>query len=196
MATRFARWAKCVQVAGVIVSAALLCALLMAWTVALSGAGFTFSRFGPFGIEASFARASVGVLLYRGFPETYGPKWTSGTSSQRYFFEGDYDYSYHGEGGPRKQTVGAVAWSSGHTYYRPKAGGDLVRVDWRYFVLPMWLMVAATAAWPVYWLAFPLRRARLIARRRKRGLCESCGYDLRESGARCPECGRGVASAA
>jgi hypothetical protein len=32
-------------------------------------------------------------------------------------------------------------------------------------------------------------RAMLLDRRRKSGLCLSCGYDLRESRERCPECG-------
>ena len=36
------------------------------------------------------------------------------------------------------------------------------------------------------WLVRPIQRQR---RRRELGLCEYCGYDLRASRGRCPECG-------
>ena len=52
--------------------------------------------------------------------------------------------------------------------------------------IPLWFATLAFAAYPA--LAFirgPLRRHR----RRKRGLCLTCGYDLRGSPERCPECG-------
>ena len=52
--------------------------------------------------------------------------------------------------------------------------------------VPLWIPFLLFAAYPT--LAFirgPLRRYR----RRKRGLCVTCGYDLRGSPKRCPECG-------
>ena len=50
----------------------------------------------------------------------------------------------------------------------------------------LWLIFAVLAAYPTTaFVRGPLRRHR----RRKRGLCEKCGYDLRASPQRCPECG-------
>ncbi len=55
------------------------------------------------------------------------------------------------------------------------------------FIMPLWMpvVVFAAIAWWGYFIP--------IARRRKRrvlGLCVRCGYDLRGSKDRCPECGR------
>ena len=52
-------------------------------------------------------------------------------------------------------------------------------------VLPFWILGVLFAALPVARAAKPLR----AARRARRGLCRQCGYDLRESPGRCPECG-------
>ena len=53
---------------------------------------------------------------------------------------------------------------------------------------PFWALALATAVVPV------LRILRRVLRRRlqRRGLCPSCGYDLRASPERCPECGEVV----
>jgi hypothetical protein len=64
----------------------------------------------------------------------------------------------------------------------------------RSITAPAWLIVAATAIAPLLTLMTMVRktqRALLIRRRRKHGLCLNCGYDLRHSLDRCPECGLG-----
>jgi hypothetical protein len=51
--------------------------------------------------------------------------------------------------------------------------------------IPFWFIVLATAIGPVLWW-------REVRRRRKRlssGKCAGCGYDLRGTPERCPECG-------
>jgi hypothetical protein len=51
-----------------------------------------------------------------------------------------------------------------------------------------WLLVLLTAIWPSVWT---FRRVR-EHRRLKAGRCLSCGYDVRASPGRCPECGTSV----
>ena len=52
-------------------------------------------------------------------------------------------------------------------------------------ICPHWLLALASSLVPAAWLA--VRRRRYT--RRRRGLCPACGYDLRATPDRCPECG-------
>ena len=52
-----------------------------------------------------------------------------------------------------------------------------------------WLATALTAVLPVAWVAVVFHRAWRGRARVAAGLCIGCGYDLRASQDRCPECG-------
>ena len=55
-------------------------------------------------------------------------------------------------------------------------------------IAPIWMIVTITAVPPAYWL---LTAPRVRRRRMRKGLCPTCGYDLRGSTGACPECGAG-----
>lgn len=55
-------------------------------------------------------------------------------------------------------------------------------------VVPYWAVSLILATLPLLWVTARLRTL-LSARRRYSGLCPVCGYDLRATPDRCPECG-------
>jgi hypothetical protein len=57
-----------------------------------------------------------------------------------------------------------------------------------YVSVPYWFLALLAAAAPLWkWRA--VARQRRLQRLRQKGICLNCGYDLRASPERCPECG-------
>lgn len=84
----------------------------------------------------------------------------------------------------------------GWQYYRQRSSQPLgdapviatVYHDTTALCIPYWGLVTAAALLPAAWLLATLRRM-VRGRRIGRGLCAACGYDLRATPDRCPECG-------
>jgi predicted RNA-binding Zn-ribbon protein involved in translation (DUF1610 family) len=59
--------------------------------------------------------------------------------------------------------------------------------------IPLWCVMALSLVAPVYTCGQRLLSRRARSRRAANGQCPTCGYDLRSSPDRCPECGNAPA---
>jgi hypothetical protein len=98
------------------------------------------------------------------------PPWTFSHTTDRgvlYFF-------------PPPGSVAGIAF-----IYSPVFFSQVAQFDAR---LPYWTLLPVLSFWPAVWLMATLRR-RVRSQRLAQGQCLSCGYDLRVTPNRCPECG-------
>jgi hypothetical protein len=97
--------------------------------------------------------------------------------------------------GPRPYPIetfggdGARAWTAGgfELFHKSYAIPTFSDRQWS-ITAPAWFFAMLFALPPLIRLA-GLRRALIARRRRRMGLCARCGFDLRASPYRCPECG-------
>jgi hypothetical protein len=74
--------------------------------------------------------------------------------------------------------LGFMTWQNGWSSSFADSGRKV-------YAIPAWSIALLTAISPVVWLRRKLRQRR----RYGHGLCPKCGYDLRATPDRCPECG-------
>ena len=83
-------------------------------------------------------------------------------------------------------------WHSPHTAFRilglEYASSTVGQSYLKDLYVPYWLLTVVTMILP-FTCAFSWIRQQLRARHNRPGLCPTCGYDLRATPNRCPECG-------
>jgi len=125
---------------------------------------------------------AVNLLLadWSGYPETFhGPRYVRDVARLPYNhlleMDGNWDdkdtnwewagLEWHGKRNVRRGTLHAHA------------------------VAPFWSVVAMWGMLPLTWVGMRVRSGMRGRRRRRLGLCVACGYDVRATPGRCPECG-------
>ena len=84
-----------------------------------------------------------------------------------------------------------ILWASGYLIVYAPLKSPWPRISngwtprWTELVIPWWYALVLTAVLPVLWFSDRLRHRR----RTRVGACPTCGYDLRATPDRCPECG-------
>jgi hypothetical protein len=76
-----------------------------------------------------------------------------------------------------------IEWGDGRFIYEYTTPSGAI--SFSIFAVPIWMVCMGSALLP----AFRMLRMIAMARRRRRGGCRVCGYDLRATPGRCPECG-------
>ena len=171
-------------------SLVVLVASLAAWTwFGRDGYGIRYVRPGGQVNAGAFERVFVIELRLVTWPMY--PEW----SIERGNFFIDMDGDVGGEIDKKVTLLGAgdtavraitrtYASDSGKSPYTSREYGA-----W----LPYWLLALLATPLPL-WIVTRHRRALIRERRRARGQCETCGYDLRATPGRCPECGTAAPS--
>jgi hypothetical protein len=117
-------------------------------------------------VEANIRRATAQ------YPELYPGKWFLRTARNREHY---FDY--------RQNWRETVRFSNDQRTTTFARTGETMNQRW--VTIPIWAIAWLAAIAP----AFALKRYVVRRRRRQRGECLDCGYDLRASPGRCPECG-------
>src|SRR5262249_16983304 len=113
--------------------------------------------------------------------------WTRYFSAKphRSIISNHYGDPWAGPTGSGRYTPAGFSWSSLGFAYSHTRDGNLPRTDLRKIAVPLWVPTIARLYLPAAVVAGALRQGS----RSRRHRCLTCGYDLRATPQRCPECG-------
>ena len=148
------------------------------WAAAFAAGAWDLRLNGPrFGVVIGGNEVSAVIAIRGGWPSK---EWIEREHVRAPGTPFDYP-----DGRVRLETLGFDVVGGSRVWY----GNDPIRVRGVGVSLPWWYLLLLAAAAPLETLGRRMWAQRPSERRRRAGLCVACGYDLRASGERCPECG-------
>jgi hypothetical protein len=185
----------------------VLRALAVAWLVAflaviilwirsyqgktIAGPGETIARMGHHGFEITSMRGEATIETYWGWPSEHSLEWIVGV--RHLATVGDNAYRVWANNTALGYQIGSLKITHGTTTLLPQlsSNGDsrnMVVVQHEIVQMPYWMLIVFFMLILV-WPAVRFSRVVLARHRLRKHLCVACGYDLRASPGRCPECG-------
>lgn len=127
------------------------------------------------------------VRLVQGEVTTYLPPSIVSPANSREAGRAHWGWGRLGEGHVFWESPAPRSWWNRLGFYTAQTGWEssFASESQEWVAGPAWLPVLAFLILPVAWIM----RQRKSRRRVSAGLCETCGYDLRGTPERCPECG-------
>jgi len=113
--------------------------------------------------------------------------------------EGQWEFTHtvYAAGYPAERTGGILArlgfvFAQSQKTSGPSSGGPAVLISAMGFACPLWFPLVLLLISPAIAIRSELKRRRHLA---QPDVCRKCGYDLRASTNRCPECGTPISAA-
>jgi hypothetical protein len=127
------------------------------------------------------------VRLVQGAVTTYPPADMVPAANDPDAGRAHWGWGQLGKGHVFWETPAPQTWWNRLGFYTAQTGWEssFASESQEWVAVPAWLPVLAFLVLPVVWIV----RRRKARRRVSAGLCETCGYDLRGTPERCPECG-------
>ena len=148
------------------------------------------------GVAGLWAASYFCTIGYRSFSQDSSRSWTTDIETVRGGFQRRQDIrspypfevvgGFKGKGKSSPPWMGATCFGFGKSTFTYRWGSFLAT---RNVVAMPWYPAFFAVSVSTYVLVATIRRNRRGAARRQRGECLCCGYDLRATPDRCPECG-------